>query len=85
MTLIQQFPDISEMMRSKNERPSSNYKSANARQSLSYLEDEAVAQYYEGEFRRWHIKFLFIVAAVFGLTYVVILKGFEIYNMINIK
>jgi hypothetical protein len=84
MNLVQQFPDISEKMRSKKEMGDRSYRSANAKQSLGYIEDEAVVQYYEGEFRRWHIKFLFIVAATLGVTYVIILKSFWIYNLINV-
>jgi hypothetical protein len=84
MNLVQQFPDISEKMRSKNEMGGQDYRSANAKRSSDYTEDEAVAQYYEGEFRRWHIKFLFIVAATLAITYFIILKSFWIYSLINI-
>jgi hypothetical protein len=83
MTLIQQFPDISEKMRSKNQMDYRNNRSANTKRPLGYIENEAVIQYYEGTFRRWHIKFLSIVAVTLGIIYVIILKSFWIYNLIN--
>jgi hypothetical protein len=82
MTLIQQFPDISQTIRSKNKTGDRRYRSANAKKSLGYLESDAVARYYEGEFRRWHVKFLFIVAATLGITCVILLGSFWIYNLI---
>jgi hypothetical protein len=60
-----------------------NFKSVNVIQPQSYIEDEAVTQYYEGEFRRWHIKLLFIVAATFGTLYFILLKSSWIYNLIG--
>jgi hypothetical protein len=85
MNLVQQFPDISEKMRSKSKMVGRNSRSANAERSLGCVEADAVVQYYEGEFRRWHIKFLFIVAATLGITYFIILKSFWIYNLLNIR
>lgn len=85
MNLVQQFPDISQNLRSKNEKGNRSFRAANAKQSLKYIESESVAQYYEGEFRRWHIKFLFLVAVTCGLIYVVLLKSFWIYNLVNLR
>ena len=83
MNLIQQFPDISAKIRSKTGVVDKKYRSANAKQSSGYIEHESVAQYYEGEFRRWHIKFLFILTASLGIFWVVLLKSFWFYNLIN--
>jgi hypothetical protein len=82
MTLAQQFPDISAVIRLKKETACKNSGSANARLPLSYTEAEAVTRYYEGEFKRWHIKFLFIVAAALGAVYLIMLILFWIYNLI---
>jgi glutaminase len=84
MNLVQQFPDISEKLRSKNEKSYRNFRSANVKQSSGYIEDEAVVQYYEGEFRRCHIKFLSIVVATFAVIYVILLKSSWIYNLISV-
>ena len=83
MNLVRQFPDISEKMRSKNETGGRSSRSANAKQSRGYWEDDAVVKYYEGQFRRWHLQFLFILAATLGVTYIIILNSFWIYNLID--
>jgi hypothetical protein len=85
MNLVQQFPDISENLRTKNGMGNRHSRSANSKQSLAYVEDETVVQYYEGEFRKWHFKFLVILAAIFGMIYFLLLKSFWIYNLINIR
>jgi len=81
MNLIQQFPDISGKMRARI-KTNQNYRAANAMQPLSYIESQAVVQYYEGEFRRWHLKLLFIIVASFGTLYFAILKSSWILNLI---
>jgi hypothetical protein len=83
MNLIQQFPDISEEMRSKNKAGVKIYRSANAKKSLGYTEEEAVVKHYEGEFKKWHIKFLFILSATLGIVSLILLKSFWIYNLLN--
>jgi hypothetical protein len=85
MTLAQQFPDISAVIRSKKEATFKNSGSVNARQSLRYTEAEAVTRYYEGEFKRWHVKFLFIVAAALGAVYLIMFMFFWVYNLISIR
>jgi hypothetical protein len=86
MNLVQQFPDISAKIRSKNSmNGKKKHGTANVKQSLGYIEDKTVAQYYEGEFRRWHIKFLFIVAATLGICYLIVLKSSWVYNLIDIR
>jgi hypothetical protein len=85
MTLAQQFPDISAVIRSKKETAFKNSGSANARPPLSYTEAEAVTRYYDGEFKRWHFKFLFILAATIGAVYFIMLMSFWIYNLISIN
>jgi hypothetical protein len=82
MNLIDQFPDVSEKMRANIRMSRKNYASANAIQPLSYSEGEAVSRYYEGEFRRWHFKLLFIVAASVGIVYLALLNGAWIFNLI---
>jgi hypothetical protein len=84
MTLAQQFPDISAALRSKKDAAFKNSGSANARPSLRYTEAEAVTRHYEGEFKRWHFKFLFIIAAALGVVYLIMLMLFWIYNLISI-
>jgi hypothetical protein len=83
MNPVQQFPDISEKIRSKNRIVERNYRSANARRSLAYTEEDALVKYYEGEFRKWHIKFLFILSATIGVVALILLKSFWIYNLFN--
>jgi hypothetical protein len=85
MTLVQQFPDISRKTRSKNENVNKTYRLAGIKRSLAYVEDEAVVRYYEGEFRRWHVKFLLILGGIFGIMYFLLLKSFWIYNLLDIK
>jgi hypothetical protein len=43
MNLVQQFPDISENLRTKNGMGNRHSRSANSKQSLAYVEDETVA------------------------------------------
>jgi hypothetical protein len=85
MTLVQQFPDISAQIRSKNGTSFRNIRSANVKRSTGYIEDKSVNQYYQGEFRKWHYKFLVIVGAIFGTIYILLLKSFWIYNVITVR
>jgi hypothetical protein len=80
MNLIKQFPDISEKMRAKIRMEQRVYRVTNAMQPLTYIEDKAVVKYYEGEFKRWHFKLFFIVAASIGGVYFVLLKSSWILN-----
>ena len=83
MTLVQQFPDISEAMRLKRQMRNKDYSSLKLELPLGYVEDEEVVKFYEGEFKRWHIKLLLIVAATLALLFTVSLKIFWIYNSIT--
>jgi hypothetical protein len=83
MNLIQQFPDISQKIRSKIAEGQRNYKTANAKQAMPYSEEEAVSAYYEGEFRRRHFKLFFIVGSILGIIYFALLKGSWILNWIT--
>ena len=83
MTLIQQFPDISEQLRLKSQMRDRSNRSNNVTQPSGYIEDEAVVQYYEGEFKRWHLKFLFIVAATLGIVCAILLKSPRIADLIK--
>jgi hypothetical protein len=85
MTMAQQFPDISETLRLKNRIRDRNVRSASNKQSMGRVADQALTKYYEREFRKWHIKFLFIVAATLGVVYFILLKSFWIYNLFNVK
>lgn len=84
MTLAQQFPDISAAIRSKKEAVSKKPESTNGLPSFGNTEADAVARYYEGEFRRWHLKFLFIVAGTIGLFCLILVKLSWVYNLITI-
>jgi hypothetical protein len=81
MTLIKQFPDISGRIRAKIKRAN---KPVNASWPLPYNEDPGVAAYYEGEFRRWHMKLFFIVAACIAISYFAILNGVWIMNYLRL-
>jgi hypothetical protein len=83
MTLIQQFPDISEQLRLKSQIRDRSNRSNNVKQPSVYIEDEAVVQYYEGEFKRWHMKFLFIVAATLGIVCALLLKSAWITSLLK--
>ena len=83
MNLVQQFPDISEKMRSKDKAGARNYRSENAREYLGDSEEDAVVKHYEAEFRKWHIKFLFILSVTLGIITLILLKSFWIYNLFN--
>jgi hypothetical protein len=83
MNLVHQFPDISETIRSKNKAGSRSYRSANAKKYPGYSEEQAAVKYYDGEFRKWHIKFLFILSATLGIVSLILLKSFWIYNLFN--
>jgi hypothetical protein len=74
MNLIKQFPDISEKMRAKTRIDQRIYRTANAVRPLTYMEDKAVVEFYDGEFRKWHFKLFFIVAASIGVIYFTLLK-----------
>jgi hypothetical protein len=81
MSLIQQFPDISGRIRAKIKRA---IKPVNASRTLPYSEDPGVAAYYEGEFRRWHVKLLFIGAACMATIYLAILNSAWIVNYLRL-
>lgn len=83
MNLIQQFPDVSQKIRSKIAEGQRNYKTANAKQSIIYSEEEAVSAHYEGEFRRWHFKLFFIVGSILGTIYFALLKSSWVLNWIT--
>lgn len=83
MNLTKQFPDISEKLRAKIKISARNYKPVNAPQSSSYIEDQAVVKYYEGEFRRWHLKLLFIVVVTLSSFYLVLLKSGWIFHWVT--
>ena len=83
MNLILQFPDISEQMRSKTKRNQRNFKAVNANHPMPYSEDETITKYYEGEFRRWHFKLLFIIAASLGIVWFSVLNSAWIFNAVT--
>ena len=83
MNLIQQFPDVSAEKRARATADNKRLKTANAKRSHPYREDDAVVKYYENEFRKWHIKVLFIFVGTIAMTYYFILKGFWIFQWIT--
>jgi len=83
MTLIQQFPDISEELRLKSQMRDRSNKSNSAMQPLGYIEDQAVVQYYEGTFKRKHLKILVIVAVSLGIISALLLKSTWIANVMK--
>jgi hypothetical protein len=84
MNPIEQFPDISEKVRAKIKMSSRNYKAANALFPVSYCESDAVTKYYEGHFKRWHVKLFFILAVCVSLFYFTLLQGARILQWIAI-
>ena len=83
MNLIQQFPDVSAEKRARAKPDNKRFKTANAKRSHPYREDDAVVKYYENKFRKWHIKVLFILVGTIAMTYYFILKGFWIFQWIT--
>lgn len=83
MNLIQQFPDTSEKIRTKIKVHQRIYRAANALQPPVYSESKEVIEFYEGTFRRWHIKLLFIIATCLGAGYFVLHKSAWIFNWIS--
>jgi hypothetical protein len=81
MNLIKQFPDISGRIRAKAKRAN---KPVNANRQLPYREDAAVVAYYEGEFRRWHLKLFLIVPACMAIVYFALLNSVGIMNLFNV-
>jgi hypothetical protein len=84
MSLIEQFPDISEKVRAKIKMSGRNYKAANAPFPLSYCESDAVTKYYEGQFKRWHLKLLFTLAVCVSLLYFTLLQSARILHWITL-
>jgi hypothetical protein len=82
MNLIQQFPDISGSIRAKIKRANIP---VNATRPLPYSEDIALAAHYEGKFRRWHLKLLFIIASCVGTIYFALLNSAWIINSLALK
>lgn len=84
MTLVQQFPDISEARRIKSQMRVSSNRLNNITQPAGYIEDKAVVEYFRGEFRKWHLTFVFIVASTIAITLSILLKNSWIYNLIGV-
>ena len=80
MNLIQQFPDISGRIRAKIKRAN---KPVNANRQLPYSEDPGTPAYYEGGFRRWHVKLFFIIGACMAIIYFAFLNSGWIINYLR--
>lgn len=77
MSLTEQFPDVSGRIRARIKRAN---RPVNANMPLPYREDPLIAAYYEGQFRRWHMKLFFIVSACLAITYFGLLNSARIIN-----
>jgi hypothetical protein len=69
MTLIEQFPDVSEKVRAKFKIALRKQRDENAFRELPYDHDKSLVKFYDDEFRKWHIKLLFIILSIVAMIY----------------
>jgi hypothetical protein len=65
MTLVEQFPDHTYKIREKLRMTAPNYAVIKAITPVMSESDKTLAKFYDDEFRRWHYKFIFILAGCF--------------------
>jgi|GEM_PF-5331121 len=80
MNLIQQFPNISEQVRAKFKMTQKHRKPENIWSNLPC--DDRQTKFHENEFRKWHIKLVFIIAGTITLLYTFIFNATSIFMWI---
>ena len=71
MNLINQFPDVSMDVRAKLKRQQKNYSHIMAMEPQQTVTEKTLADFYDNEFRKWHIKVaLMITGLLAGLFFV---------------
>jgi hypothetical protein len=77
MTLAEQFPDASIMLRTKFRMDVKNRRRHIGSEQLA-IEDKVMAKFYQDEYKKWHIKLVVIVVACLASFYFVVanLPGF---------
>jgi hypothetical protein len=72
MNLIQQFPDISVKMHDKfkSRKKSHQWKIVNP--EITFDENLIQAKFYNNEFKKWHIKLVFIIALTLVSLYFIV-------------
>jgi len=81
MNLVKQFSDISGRIRAKVKFAN---KPVHANRPLPYDEDPGVAAYYEGQFRRGHVKVVVTIAAGLAMIYFALLNSKVIMNYLRL-
>jgi hypothetical protein len=80
MTLIEQFPDISDAIREKNKIDMKNHEIF-----FKHLDNNSITQtqkFYDKEFRIWHYKLLVGIVIIWTALYFLILNARGILNAI---
>jgi hypothetical protein len=62
MNLIQQFPDVSMKMQDKFKSRKKSYQWKNTNAELTFDKNLVQTKFYDNEFKKWHIKLIFIIA-----------------------
>jgi hypothetical protein len=81
MTLIEQFPDVSTLIR-KKKKVEVKYKAAEVFKDLELNSTKADQDFYDREFRIWHYKLLVFLGLLFSTLFYLILNGRSILNWI---
>jgi hypothetical protein len=81
MTLIEQFPDVSMLMRDKKKQEANNKASPIKTGYNSMITSEQ--RYYDQEFRNWHYKLLFGIGLILTGLYFLVLNGRTIINWLS--
>jgi hypothetical protein len=81
MTLAQQFPDVSMLIRAKR-KPNLKYNVATSYNYIRYAPISADQKFYDKEFRIFHVKLLSMIAVLVAALFLLILNGEGAWNWI---
>ncbi len=80
MDLIRQFPDISTSVR---EKARINRARKATTPSVTHKIEKTRAQMHEHEFRKWHVKLLFMMIIILTGIYLLVLNSPWMFNLVN--
>ena len=72
MNMINQFPDISMKMRDKFKARKKSYQWKIENAEITYDKNLAQTKFYNNEFKKWHIKLVFIIVFVIASFYLLV-------------
>lgn len=82
MTLIEQFPDVSMLIREKN-KLNLKYSAAKLFKDIHYNSITPEQKFYDNEFRTWHYKLLLYLGLLFTGLFFLVLNARVILNWIS--